>query len=65
VNLQYKRNLTGIATQGFNGSFVKLYYVSYSDAEKNWMNYTVQGKIKVLYLLRSIFNIRDSFINLL
>lgn len=63
VNLQYRRNMTAIATQGFNGSFVRLYYVSYSHDEKNWMNYTVKEKIKVLYLLRSIFNIRDSFIN--
>ena len=48
VNLQYKRNLTAIATQGFNGSFVKLYHVSYGDDGSNWMNYnTVQGKTKV------------------
>ena len=47
VNLQYRRNLTAIVTQGFNGSFVKSYYVSYGDDENIWMNYTVQGKIKV------------------
>ena len=47
VNLQYRRNLTAIVTQGFNGSFVKSYYVSYGDDGNNWMNYTVQGKIRV------------------
>ena len=47
VNLQYERNLTGIVTQGFNGSFVMSYYVSYGEDGINWMNYTVQGKIKV------------------
>ena len=47
VNLQYRRNLTAIVTQGFNGSFVKSYYVSYGDDENNWMSYTVQGKIRV------------------
>ena len=46
--------MTAIATQGFNGSFVKLYYVSYGDDGINWMNYTVQGKIKV-FKLRSRF----------
>ena len=47
VNLQYGRNMTAIVTQGFNGSFVKSYYVSYGDDGSNWMNYTVQGKLKV------------------
>ena len=47
VNLQYRKNLTAIVTQGFNGSFVKSYYVSYGDDGNNWMNYTVQGKIRV------------------
>ena len=47
VNLQYRRNLTAIVTQGFNGSFVKSYYVSYGDDGGSWMNYTVKGKIKV------------------
>ena len=47
VNLQYRRNMSAIVTQGFNGSFVKSYYVSYGDVGSNWMNYTVQGKIKV------------------
>ena len=47
VNLQYRRNMTAIASQGFNGSFVKSYYVSYGGDGSNWMNYTVQGKIKV------------------
>lgn len=47
VNLQYRRNMTAIVTQGFNGSFVKSYYVSYGDDGSNWMNYTVQGKLKV------------------
>ena len=56
VNLQYRRNMTAIATQGFNGSFVKSYYVSYGDDGINWMNYTVQGRIKV-FKLRSRFNI--------
>ena len=56
VNLQYSRNMTAIATQGFNGSFVKSYYVSYGDDGINWKNYTVQGKIKV-FKLRSRFNI--------
>lgn len=46
VNLQYRRNMTAIVTQGFNGSFVKSYYVSYGDDGSNWMNYTVQGKLK-------------------
>ena len=51
MNLQYKRNLTAIATQGFNGSFVKSYYVSYGDDGSNWMNYTtVQGKTKVFII---------------
>jgi len=47
VNLQYGRIMTAIVTQGFNGSFVKSYYVSYGDDGSNWMNYTVQGKLKV------------------
>ena len=47
VNLQYRRNLTAIVTQGFNGSFVKSYYVSYGDDGNNWTNYTVQGTIRV------------------
>jgi len=48
VNLQYRRNMTAIVAQGFNGSFVKSYYVSYGEDGTNWMNYTDQGKIKVL-----------------
>ncbi|XP_020618521.1 lactadherin-like [Orbicella faveolata] len=47
VNLQYGRNMTAIVTQGFNGSFVKSYYVSYGDDGSNWINYTVQGKLKI------------------
>ncbi|KAL9973661.1 hypothetical protein ACROYT_G020143 [Oculina patagonica] len=46
VNLKYTRNMTAVATQGFQGSFVKWYYVSYGDDGKNWKNYTVQGTIK-------------------
>ena len=48
--------MTAIATQSFSGSFVKSYYVSYGDDGINWMNYTVQGRIKV-FKLRSRFNI--------
>ena len=44
VNLQQRRNITAIATQGFRG----WYYVTYGDDGRNWMNYTVQGTIKVL-----------------
>ena len=52
VNLRYTRNITAVATQGFQGSFVKLYYVSHGDDGRNWKNYTVQGTIKVYnYLL--------------
>jgi len=48
VNLQYRRIMTAIVTQGFNGSFVKSYYVSYGDDGINWTNYTDQGNIKVV-----------------
>ena len=47
VNLKYTRNITAIATQGFQTSFVKWYYVSYGSDGKNWKNYTVQGTTKV------------------
>ena len=55
VNLQYGRSMTAIVTQGFNGSFVKSYYVSYGDDGSNWMNYTVQGKIKVFIKISNYY----------
>ena len=51
VNLQYSRNITAVTTQGFQGSFVKLYYVSHGDDGRNWKNYTVQGTIQVSTVL--------------
>ena len=47
VNLQFSRNITAIATQGFSGSYVNRYYVSYSSDGNKWQNYTEQGKVKV------------------
>lgn len=47
VNLKYRRNITAIATQGLQGSYVKWYYVSYGDDGSTWRNYTVQGIRKV------------------
>ncbi|XP_022804804.1 contactin-3-like isoform X2 [Stylophora pistillata] len=47
VNLQYSRNITAIATQGFSGSYVTRYYVSFSSDGNNWNNYTEQGKVRV------------------
>ena len=55
VNLQYMRNITGIATQGFQGSYVKQYYVSYGDDGTNWRNYTEQGTVKVSCSLQDYF----------
>ncbi|KAL9973643.1 hypothetical protein ACROYT_G020124 [Oculina patagonica] len=46
VNLKYTRNITAVATQGFQGSFIRWYYLSYGDDGRNWKNYTVQGTIK-------------------
>ena len=56
VNLQYRRNITAITTQGFQplSSYVKSYYVSYGDDGVNWMNYTVQGTIKVRIIYRTM-----------
>ena len=47
VNLQFSRNITAITTQGFSGSYVNGYYVSYSSDGNKWKNYTEQGKVKV------------------
>ena len=47
VNLQQMKNVTGIVTQGWQGSYVKQYYVSYSEHGRNWRNHTVQGMTKV------------------
>lgn len=47
VKLNQKRYITAIATQGFRGSFVRLYYLSYGMNTKNWTVYTVQGRRKV------------------
>ena len=50
VNLKYARNIKALVTQGFQSSFAKWYYVSYGDNGRNWKNYTVQGKIRVIYI---------------
>ncbi|XP_022804806.1 lactadherin-like [Stylophora pistillata] len=55
VDLQYSRNITAIATQGFSGSYVTRYYVSFSSDGNNWNNYTEQGKVKVFQA-----NVNDS-----
>ena len=47
VNLQFSRNTSAIATQGFSGSYVNGYYVSYSSVGNKWKNYTELGKVKV------------------
>ena len=51
VNLQKAINITDIATQGFTGSYVRQYYLSYSVSGNQWTNYTTQGVTKVSLLL--------------
>lgn len=51
VNLQKGMNITAIALQGLEGSYITRFYLSYGDDGNTWMNYTVQGKTKVSFSL--------------
>ena len=51
VNLQKGMNITAIAVQGLKGSgYITWFHLSYGDDGNTWMNYTVQGGIKVSFL---------------
>ena len=47
VKLNQSRYVTAVVTQGFRGSFVTVYYLSYGEDEQNLSVYTVQGRLKV------------------
>ena len=51
VNLGQRTNITGLATQGYSGSYVTRYQVSYSLDKSTWRYYRENSAIKVCYIL--------------